>query len=43
MVDNVALPEIAAALLKQVTEGGDDETLENGDLIRIGREVLAGK
>jgi hypothetical protein len=40
MVDNIALSEIAAAMLQQVTEGFEKEPLENGDLVRIGREIL---
>jgi len=40
MVDNVSIEEIAAAMLKQVTDGIEKETLENGDMVRIGREVL---
>lgn len=40
MVDNIALPEIAAAMLQQVIEGFEKEPLENEDLMRIGRHAL---
>ncbi|KAI1375089.1 hypothetical protein F4677DRAFT_423143 [Hypoxylon crocopeplum] len=40
-VPNVDLPEVAAALLNQVVNGFEKDTLKNDDLIRIGRKALA--
>ncbi|KFY50804.1 hypothetical protein V495_00085 [Pseudogymnoascus sp. VKM F-4514 (FW-929)] len=38
----VEVSEIAAALIHQVVEGFDSDTLLNKDLVRIGQKVLAG-
>ena len=39
LVPNVAVTEIAAAMLDQVINGFEKEPLQNEDLVRIGREV----
>ena len=38
----VDIREVAGSLLKEVGEGFSAETLENADLVRIGREALKG-
>lgn len=39
----VELSDIAAALLDQVVDGFEKDTLSNDDLTRIGQKVLAGQ
>lgn len=37
---HIDLPDIAAALLDQVTHGFEKDTLSNDDLVRIGQRAL---
>ncbi|ETS88113.1 hypothetical protein PFICI_01941 [Pestalotiopsis fici W106-1] len=41
-IPEVALRDVAAALLDQVVNGLEKDTLSNDDLVRIGQKVLAG-
>lgn len=38
----IQLRDMAAALLDQVVNGFEKDTLGNGDMIRIGQKALAG-
>jgi len=40
IVPNVAIIEIAAAMLDQVITGFEKEPLQNDDLVRIGRALI---
>ena len=40
IVPNIDVSEISAAMLQQVTDGWEKESLENADLVRIGRQAL---
>lgn len=40
VVPNINVSEVSAAMLQQVVEGWEKETLENADLVRIGRQAL---
>lgn len=42
-VPEVDLSQMAATLIDQVTNGFEKETLENDDLIEIGRKVLLNR
>ena len=40
-VPNLTVEEISAAMLDEIINGFQKETLENDDLVRIGRQALA--
>lgn len=40
---HIDLPDVAAALLDQVVNGFEKDTLKNDDMIRIGQKALVEK